>query len=818
MLKNYITIALRNILRHKTYSFINVFGLSIGLACVILIALFVRHEWTYDTFHEHKDSIFRVQIANKAPNGSIEMNSNMPLPMGPALVADYPSVINSTRIARYGPTSVVQYQDNALMEQLAYVDSTLFDMFSFSLNRGDAKSALSESHSVIISKDLAMKLFGSDNPMGKILSITVSDAPEEFLVTGILEEIPSNSTLDFSLILPLRKMPNYDLLSTNWRSSMVQTYIQVDNAENLALVEDQMPNLLATHFGEQLVMMQRAKFASEDADAMTTRFQPLTDIYMHSDGNPRIPASKPIYSLILSGIALIVLFIAMINFIMLAVGRSTSRAVEVGIRKVVGAQRVQLMGQFWGEAFIITAAALIAGIALTEILLPTFNSLVKKDLSLGAILNVRAGAALLGLTLITALISGSYPALVLSRFHPVAAFRGTVRPRGMNRISRGLGILQYSLSVSLLVCTFVIFAQWRFATRDHPLGVNKENIVIIPLSIPMDQIRLIPDAPERQLALFRNELAQQPMIEGITMVLGSPVSGMPIQRISSGNNAPMRVASSKVDYNYANVLGIKMLEGRFFSENLGEENAESVVVNEAFVAAMGWEYPVAGNKYEGWNATPSRTAATIIGVVKDFHFSSLHSPIMPLIFHMSPRMRGSTDMLVRIAPLEQERAISLLRDTWNRLRPDTPFQYSILEEDIAALYQDEQRWGKIVGYSALLAILIACLGLFGSAALSIARRTKEIGIRKVVGASVAQLVSLLSREFLVLVVIANVIAWPIAWYAMNRWLENFAYRIDLGLGVFILAGALALVIALATVSYQAVKAATANPVDALRYE
>ncbi len=807
MLKNYLTIAIRNILRHKTYSFINIVGLAVGMACVILIGLYVRHEWSYDAFHEHRDSIFRVQMAAPNLDGSIGMSSSMPLPLGPTLKVDYPSILNAVRLIEYGATSTVRYQNTVFMEELTYADSTLFDIFSFPLEQGNPQSALSEPNSVILSKEIAEKLFGTDVPLGKTISITVSDVPKEFSVTGILADIPSSSTLDFSLLVPLPNMRIYDRLSTNWQSSMVWTYLRLEEGADIVQLKDQMPDFMNSHSQDFTQLRQLTILADEDL----IHFQPLADIYMHPDDNPRIPSSRPLYSLILSGIALIVLFIAMINFIMLAVGRSTSRAVEVGIRKVVGAQRVQLMGQFWGEAFIITAAALIAGIALTEILLPTFNSLVKKDLSLGAILNVRAGAALLGLTLITALISGSYPALVLSRFHPVAAFRETVKPGGMNRISRGLCVLQYGLSICLIVCVLVMFYQWRYCTQDHPLGFNKENVVVIPLSISWNQMRTQPDAAERQLTLFKSELAQEPRILEMTMILGHPFARRSVQANIG------EVTGHKIYYNYINTLEIELLEGRFFSENLDEDNKESVVVNEAFVRKMGWDYPVVGRKYEG-GRTPSGTGAMIIGVVKDYHYSSLHSRIEPLALHMSPYWSGSTSMLVRIDPLDQERAISLLRDTWNRLRPDAPFQYSILEEDIAALYQDEQRWGKIVGYSALLAILIACLGLFGSAALSIARRTKEIGIRKVVGASVGQIVGLICKEFIVLVLIANVIAWPVAWYAMSRWLENFAYRIDLGLGTFILAGLLALVIALATVSVQAVKAATANPVEALRYE
>ncbi|HET6568969.1 MAG TPA: FtsX-like permease family protein, partial [Rhodothermales bacterium] len=523
------------------------------------------------------------------------------------------------------------------------------------------------------------------------------------------------------------------------------------------------------------------------------------------------PPHNPLYSYILSGIALLVLLIACINFMILSIGRSTTRAKEVGMRKALGARRGQIMKQFWGEAILMGLVALLLGVLLAILVLPLFNQLTGRELSLGASLNANGVLILLGLIAIVGLVAGGYPAAVLSGFNPVAVLKGDVKSRGNSFFTRSLIVVQYTLSIVLIVSTIVMARQLHYMLN-RDLGFEGEQVVVLHTYNVTDK-----EAPA-VIERFRHDLLPDPRIVKIARAGYSFTHGGDWNGWLDAEGNQRRAANFGIDYDYLDVMGMQLVAGRNFSREHPSDPTGGVLVNEALVRQFGIKDPI-GYKLTGWNSWYVKEPPTIIGVVKDFNFRSLHEEVAPAVLNMQPDYYiGMGAMLIKISGNDVPGTISLLEKTWNTVLPGRPFSYSFLDDDMAAQYQTEQRWGKILTYSSLLAILIACMGLFGLATLSTVRRTKEIGIRKVLGASVSGIVALVSREFVVLVLISGLAAAPLAYYAMHRWLDTFAYRIPLGPGAFILAGLAALLIALLTVSYQSVKAALANPASSLRYE
>ena len=816
MVRNYLTIAIRNLLRHKIYSFINIFGLAIGLAFCILTFLFVRHEWSFDTFHEKADRIYRVSMIYALEGKKERQTAFTPHALAKVSREEIPEIEKTIRFSgeRYDVMSFgdphVRYKDKLFVEGVMFADPTVFQNFSFPLQRGSAETALERPDGVILSERVVQKFFGHEDPMGKSLSIRSlwNHQWYEFTVTGIVEEIPENSSIRFDILLPYERIPDIlhkEIDPNAWKWWTAVTYIQLVDRSQVAVVEDK---LNASIPSDVLSPVGGGRLRS-----VRFQLQPLTDIHLDpSIPNPRIRGfvseNDPVYSYVLASIALLVLLMACINFTNLAIGRSTTRAREVGVRKVVGARRRQLLCQFWGEAILLSLFALAGGMVLAELLLPIFGNLVGANLSF--VLDGISISVLIGLALLIGLVAGSYPALALSRFHPVEVLKGRLRIGGTSLWGRGLVVVQFVVSIFLVISAIVMLQQLRFVqTRD--LGFNEEQIVIVN----MRGFAEIGPKAGGHVAL-RNSFMQHSSIVDATMVRWSlnrfKTSGM---RFVDGREIEGRTYF--VGYDFLKTLEMNLLSGRDFLREMETDIASSAIINRTLASqmegedAMGKILEIGGERRQ------------VIGVVEDFALQSLHHQIQPAALVLPPALqRGAEDgryLLVRIEPGNIPETLAYMEKRWREIAPSGyVFRYSFFDEDIERFYREERRWGKIVTYSSLFAIFIACLGAFGLTSLAVNRRTKEIGIRKVLGASVPHITALLSSEFFRLMLAANVLAWPLAYGSMEYWLQDFAYRIDLGIEELVLGGALTLLLVMVTVSFQAIKAALSNPVDALRYE
>lgn len=818
MIKNYLMIAFRTLIRQKMYSFINIFGLACGLALSILIFIFVRNEFSYDTFHQDADRIYRVWLHQSTPERGEVKFTRTSVPMGPALAETYPDLEEVVRVV---PSSaVVKNGDITHTEDVAYVDSDFFELFSFPIYRGDISRPLDEMNSVVIMPEIARKYFGDQDPIGQLLDIELSDSIHVFSVTAVAGNIESNSSIKFNILI---KFENFaQVFSKQWYESFtahcLETFVKLAPQTTEAEFEAKLPAISKTWFQAEL----------QEGTSYNAYLQPMTDIHLNTDLPPGdSPVSDPLYSYILASLGLMVLFIACVNFITLSVGKSTSRAKEVGVRKVLGAFPVQLKQQYLGETLLTSTLAMIGGMLLAYLFLPTFNELARQELVLRP--DPVLISALLGLILIVSLAAGLYPAVILSKFQPVAVLKGRVTQftgaNGSHRsafLGKGLVILQFALSIFLVIVT-VIMHQQRMFLHDKQLGFDREQVLELSLNSPADT--------ESANALFQRAEAEYSQNNAILEVAGV-FNAFEYEWTTVGyndeNNNYREFSYNLVDYNFIDAMDIQLIAGRNFSKEFSTDYEEALIVNEAFVRYFELENPLSGEKITDNFVTPHQ----IIGVVKDFHFNSLHQEITPLAMSLSFKpfygtiSRLNSDnwppvinqVVLRLKPGATEATIASIREGWQRIAPGAPFEFKFLDDTIDAQYRQEQRWSNIINYSSIFAILIACLGLFGLTTLIVERRVKEIGVRKVLGASIAGLVSLISKDLLLLVAVANIIAWPVAYFAAGSWLQNFAYRIDISIWSFLIASGLAVIIAIITISARAVRAAMANPIDALRHE
>ena len=799
MLKNYLTVAVRNLLRHKGYSLISIVGLAIGLAVCILIFQYVRMELTYDGFHENSDDIYRFVGSFQEETGEWDYKAVTPIPLAPALADQYPEVIRFSRFLNR--TTVVKHNGRVFNELLLFADSDVLSMFSFEVLKGNPSMALQEKHSVILSEAAAEKYFGESDPMGKILSIRGRDEFVDFVVTGVVKNVPHNSTIRFDFLLPYAAiLENLSpQLADNWGALTTRTYLQVAKGTSSAMLEQKLPGFLETHlrpiFGDDL---DRARF----------HLQPLRDIHL----NPRIshrfePTNNPIYLYMVLGIGVFILVLACVNVTNLSLGQASTRLKEIGTRKIVGAGRKELIKQFLGESVALTVFAFCIALVLAEVLVPVFNQLADTRLSLRVLGNRTILPTLLGLLLLVSLAAGGYPALYLSRFKPAEIMKGSLRAGKPSAFTRSLVVLQFSLSIFFIICTLLVWRQLNHM-KNMNLGFEDEQVVVISTGTADG---------EQVLALMRNELGPHPSVKSIAgsgESLGRVSTYMATMAECGDMDAECHVF--RIDPDYLSTLGMELTGGRNLSADFPADPMHSVLVNQAFVDKFGLKSPL-GEKVRVPLRVLENNMGTIVGVVRDFNYLSLHTDVEPAVLHMSPRYPVSY-IAIKIDTENVRQTIGMLRSTWFMIAPDVPFEYYFLDEDFNQQYAAEERWSRIFGYSAFLAIFIASLGLLGITTLAVGRRTKEIGIRKVLGATVTGLVRLISKEFLSLVLVANLVAWPAAYYAASRWLENYAYRISIRWETFLLAGLLAFLIALVTVSYQSIKAALANPTDSLRYE
>jgi putative ABC transport system permease protein len=809
VLKNYLKIAFRNLRKHKGYSFINVAGLAIGMTCCALIMLYVQHEASYDRFHQHANRLYRIAL-DAGIGGQFIKSATTAAPMAATLAQEFPEVENAGRLWPVSRVLVSHGEKRFYEDNLLFADASVLSMFSFPLVQGEAKTALAEPNSIVITEAMAQKYFGSEAPLGKVLRY---DNRADYKVTGVLKNLPSNSHLRLDMLVSLNTRPESQ--SPRWISNSYHTYVLLREGNSAAALEARFPSLVRKYVAPQIeAALGQSYDQAVAAGAKWGYFlEAVPDIYLHSRVENQIGATSDInYLYILTAIALFILLIAGINFMNLATARSANRAKEVGIRKVLGSVRLQLVKQFLSESVLLAFLALFIALLLIELLLPAFNRLAGKELALRFSANLGFMSGLVGVALVTGLLAGVYPALVLSSFQPVAVLKGSLKAGAKSPWLRStLVVLQFAISVVLLVGTGVVFKQLDYM-RNKRLGFNKEQVVVLPIETATGL---------RNYESFREQLLQHPNFINVAAASGVP-GRLDNYTAHRPEGAPEEVAyvlqifRGSVDL--LSTLEIEMAAGRAFSREFISDTSEACIINETAARLMGMTPQSAlGKTLTEIGPTPAQNdVRTIIGVAKDFHIESLHREIKPLVMSIVPR--EFANVVARIRPENIPATIAFLQEKWPALEPGHPFRYFFLDEDFGRLFQTEERQSKIFGGFTMLAILIACLGLFGLASFIAEQRTKEIGVRKVLGASVQQVILLLSKDFTRLVAIAFVIAAPVAYFATNKWLQDFAYRTDLSPAIFVLAGVLALLIAWLTVSYQALKAALANPVDSLRYE
>ena len=795
MLQNYLKTAIRSLTRNGLYSAINILGLSIGLACTMLIVLYVKDELSFDRFFANSNRTYRILNQTMDPMGNVHRLGVTGYLQGPHFAARVPAIQSFVRV-RHSHREIKTIKD-VQPQEVALADFNFFSVFSFPFLHGDPKSCLLQPNSVVLTESVAKKQFGTTNVVGKTIEIKDKDIFTPYVVTGVTQDCPQNSSVQYEVMLPFHESPEEETRAENWFGGFLTTYVVLAPNADVKAVDGQIERAYKTDAGAAIRIVEQ-KFHFTDKTVYT--LEPLKDMHldtqMASDGIAY--SSNPIYSYILSGIAIFILLIACINFVNLTVARSLKRAKEIGVRKVVGGSRGQLMGQFMGESMLLALAAFLLALVEVQLTLPVFNHLANKSLALSYLLDGRLVATFIGLYLVTGFLAGFYPALVLSGFDPAQTLYNRFMPASKNYLQKGLVILQFTLASFVIILTAVLFSQFKYLTTEK-LGYDDSNLIrMYKQNLTVGEARLL-----------RAELTKDPdFIDVSAKDAGYSFTGGTI----NGNQGTGFVFAT-VDPHYLPLLKIPVVKGRNFSDAYPTDTTNAVLVNETFVRNAGWTNPIGQVVLFG----PDSTRLQVVGVVKDYHFEPLNTEIKPQLFVL-PSRGYLGDLYIRIRPTTEAASLAYLEKVFHRLYPLSPFSPTFMNETNLKNYESEARWKQILFFSAIITIFISCVGLFGLAVLSAERRVKEIGIRKVLGASVASVVRILSRDFLLLVLLAFLIATPIAAWAMQRWLADYAYHTRLSASIFIIAGVLAFFIALITVSYHAVTTALANPVKSLRSE
>lgn len=804
MLKSFFLIALRNLKKNKVYSAINIGGLAVGLVCCLLIGLYVQDEWSYDRYHEKAGRLYKVVTDSRTPERESHF-AVTPAPLGETLLRDFPEVESYTRLFTFfGNASVNDGMKSFLESRIYFADSTFFHTFSIPMVAGEAASALTQPNTIVLSETMARKYFGDENPLGRSLRLNTNFSVQ---ISGVMADIPPNTHFhpDFLVSMASIGMSRSTMFISNIN---FHTYIVLREDASREELEAKLPATLKQYAAPQVAQRFGQSYEDRVAAGFSSAWSllPVTDVHLYSSREYEIEPNGNITTVyIFSAIAIVVLLVACVNFMNLATARAASRAKEIGVRKVVGSSRTQLLGQFLIESTVMSILALLIALAAVELVLPEFNMLAGTQIETNFLGNGLWLFGFFGMALLVGALAGTYPAAVLSSLSPVVVVKRELSfGKRASSVRSGLVVFQFAVSIALIAGTLVVRNQLEFISSRN-LGFEKEQVLTIKRASSLGQ----------QREAFRQELLNNP-----SLVSGSASSTIPgklfgrstYKDAAAPPEASHGMHEMEVDAEFIQTFGMKIIAGRNFARSIASDST-AVILNQAAARVFGWTDPV------GQTLTyPDPQAdwrGTVIGMVEDFHFESLHTQIQPLVILHQP---GFSYFSVRVRPENMASSVEFVKSTWTRLAPQQPFEYSFLDEDFDALYRAEARTGTVFSLFALLAIFIACLGQLGVAAFMIEKRTKEIGVRKVLGASVGGLVGLLSKDFLKLVVAANVLAWPVAYAMMNQWLENFAYRIEIGWWVFLLAGGSALLIALLTVSFQATKAALANPVEALRYE
>jgi putative ABC transport system permease protein len=805
MFKNYLTVALRNLVKHQAYSIINIGGLAIGIAGCILIALYVLDELSYDTFHTKAGRIYRVTTDVKQTGHDGESrNFTNGWPVGRLLKQDFAEV-EAVTYMRKTSNPAIKHQGQYFYEETLTADEHFLEVFSFPLLKGDKKTALSQPFSLLITRKLEKKYFGNENALGKTLIFNDS---VPYTVTGVLQDIPQNSHIQFDIALSFAtfkaRNPQFNE-NQGWFDLNMYNYVLLREEAAFMTFADKARGLVMRYASEQL-----KQFGYE----VYLGFQPLTNVYLNgSIGNGLGPSSNITYVYLLSAIAIFVLLIACINFTNLATARAVERAREVGVRKVIGSTRQALIGQFLSESFLTSVLALFISLGLILALLPAFNQLANKSFNIYAVFSPPILAAVSVLLILVSLLAGLYPAFVLSGFRPVQVLKGTFATgsRGTG-LRQTLVVIQFAISCVLIICTLVVLGQLRYM-QSQELGFTKEQVLVLDARKAPWAIR------NKRYETFKQELKKQTTIKAVSATYSVPGrngwQGQMVFPEGRSKDQGTSVEYMAVDPDFVRTFELKIVAGRDLSSDFTSDEKNALLVNETAVREMGWGTPddAIGKKIDSPSGYPQ---GIVVGVIKDYHQHGLQEKIAPVVMDINPEVFGL--FAIRLQTKNIAAATEAVQAAGRQFFGNYPLEYFFLDDDFARQYDKEVRLTKIFTTFATLAILIACLGLFGLVAFTTVQRTKEIGIRKVLGAPVSGIVIMLSKDFLKLVLIAFVLACPVAWYAMSRWLQDFAYRINLDWWVFALAGILASLIALFTVSFQSIKAALANPVKSLRNE
>jgi len=802
MIKNYLRVALRNIKKHKGFFLINVVGLSIGIVCSVLILLFVVNELSYDKFHENADRIYRIAV--EASIGDTKINQTYSSSETfRKLLEDFPEIEMGVKFLNLGRTPITLDENTFYESRIYAVDSTFFEIFSFPLIQGDPKTVLAEPNTMVISRDTAEKYFGHTDVIGNVL-IAAGGSEDEmnFKITGVSENVPDNSHFHYDLLVSSASFPTY-INNTGWSSNNFITYLLLHEGTSQAW------------FDEKLKDFTRKYMGGERFDAWVAQgnyweyfLQPITEIHLNSDLNHEFEANgNKTYVYMFFVISVVILLIACVNFMNLSTAKSSLRAKEVGMRKVVGSGRLRLVGQFLGESVLLSYISLALGMMAVWLLLPVFSNLIGRQLEIHYFDNFIVIPSLLALGLFVGVVSGSYPAFVLSSFKPLAVFKGSSGEKKSGAWMRNaLVIFQFTISIFLIIGTLAVYQQLKLF-QNIKLGFEKEQVLVVrnPGSLGDNVV------PFKEALRGNSQVIN---VSGSNTLPGRSFSNIGFGAEGVEENFTLNLCVC--DYDFLDTLKLEMASGRFFSRDFGTDS-HAAVINEKAAELLGWDDPI-GKKINNWST--KRGNFTVIGVIKDYHYESLHQTIRPQALFLSGGYYTNNQSYISIHLNTENIAETrkFVEKTWNSFAPNMPFEYSFLDQDYDNLYINERQTRKLFTVFSMLAIFIACLGLLGLSSFIADQKRKEIGIRKVLGATAARIVATLNKSFIKWVLIANLLAWPAAWFVMNKWLQSFAYRIDLSWWMFVLAAGLALLIALIIVSFQTIKAALRNPVDSLRYE
>jgi len=788
MFKNYMKIAFRNMKRHKGYAFIRVLGLAVGMACCILILLYVRYELSYDRYHPHADHTYRILLSGE---GFIDRPfAGSPPRLASALKDSCPEVIQATRVKN--EVTSVRYKTRFFRENRFYfVDPDFLEIFDFPLLSGNKQTALDEPQSILFTSDMSQKYFGDENPVGLVVSCNTYGQPVDYHVTGVLDNVPDNSHFHFDFLTPMSSLGALrgEAYISSWDNNAFKTYLRIAEDSSPEVLEEKVEALLADKIS------WKPDIALEN----------IRDIHLFSKANPdmELETNSDIrYLYFFSAIALFIMLIACFNYINLATAYSARRAMEIGIRKVVGAKKGQITQQFFSEALLLSMMGLLLAALLAGLFLPTFRSLIGSELNTPWT-DLAVVAGVLGIMFFTGIVSGVYPALYLASFRPIVVLKTRFRAGGKNRsfFRNTLVVFQFVISAALIVSTVTISKQLHYI-QNRKMGFNKDYVLTALIG---DQSLRENNGPLKTELLKHHDVLAVSTSSGLLTDIGWGVG--PDWEGKPQDQNPMFFKLG-VDFNYLDLYGMDVVAGRKFSREYATDEKEAVLLNETALRITGWEDPI-GRRFDN---------GTVVGIVKDFHFEPLREAIKPIFFRVMTDDNTSFFLSVKIKSEDIPATLAYIDKIWKKFSPDYPFSYTFVDSAIENLYRSEQRIGNAFKYFSLIAIFIACLGLFGLTSFTIEQRTKEIGIRKIMGASVLKIMMMLTFDFAKLVLFANILAWPAAYFFVNRWLEGFAYRTALGPWIFLLTGIVTLIIAMMTIGIQSVKAATANPVDSLRYE